>query len=331
MRVLLTGAGGFIGSHVMDGLVRDGHVLTLLLRPASSSPWIHGAPPGGRIVRGSLEDPAALATACENVDAVVHCAGLTKAVRAMDFDRVNAMGTARLLQAAQQRNSVRRFLLVSSLAAAGPATPDRPSVEEAEPTPVSAYGRSKRAGELQVMEKGRIPWVILRPPLVYGPRDRELLPLFRWAERRWAPMPHTGRQPLSVLYVEDLAAAVAQCLVRDECQNRVYHVAHSAWTTPEGLVEAMTGAGRRRITVPRPVLRGLCLAGHVRSRLFGCPSMFSLWKWPEWSAPGWVCDSRRLARDIGFVAETDLSEGIRRTREACRVERNGVSLPNGSR
>ena len=320
MRVLLTGASGFVGSHIMERLVRDGHVLTLLVR----SPWVGDVPPGGRLERGSLEDPATLAAACKNVDVVVHCAGLTKAVRATDFDRVNGVGTARLLRAAKQENSIKRFLLISSLAAAGPATPDRPAVETAVPNPVSAYGRSKRTGELRVMEQDRLPWIILRPPLVYGPRDKELLPLLRWAERRRLPIPHTGRQPLSVLYVEDLAAAVSQCLLRDECCNRVYHVADPVWTTPEGLVEAIAGPARSRFLVSRRVLRGLCLAGHAGSRLSGRPSMFSLWKWPEWSAPGWVCDSRRLARDIGFVAQTDLAEGIRRTQEAVvgRLVRN---------
>ncbi len=324
MRILLTGANGFVGSHVLDALVRTGHEALVLLRETSDPRRIARLLPKVRVSRGRLEDPASLADACAEAEAVIHCAGLTRALRAAAFMEANAAGTDRLVGAANRAPGVRRFLLVSSLAAAGPGTPEHPARESDPPRPVSAYGRSKRAGEEAVRASARMPWTILRPPLVYGPGDPELRRVFRWAARGRLPLPHTGGQPLSVVYAADLADALLACLEPPACHGKTYHAAHPDWTTAAALAGAIAAAvgraDRRRVRIPRLLLPPLCAAAHAAGLLTGRPGVINLFKRPELTAPGWVCDTALLARDAGFRAATDLAEGLRRTAAAYRAE-----------
>ena len=322
MRVLLTGANGFVGSRLLDRLLDAGHAPTLLLRPTADTALIEPLLSRCHVVPGALEDAASLDRACAGADAVLHVAGRTRAIHEQDFAAVNTEGTRRILDAANRQATVRHFVFLSSLAAAGPGTPDRPAREEDTPHPVSAYGRSKRDAEARVRADARMPWTVVRPPVVYGPHDREFLPLFRMAQSRWLPLMHTGSQPLSIVYVDDLARAVAACLDRPACHGKIVHAAHPDWTTPAALAEGIAhavGRPRRARTLPRGLLRAGCTAVHLAGRLTGRPGMLSLWKWPELTAAGWVCDSRHLHHDTGFLPETGLQEGLRQTVAAYRA------------
>lgn len=243
MRVLLTGASGFVGHHTAWALSAAGHDLRLLARPSSDlSPFAEL--PHER-VDAALDDadPAAFAAAFSavssgpagadaaapdsgGIEAVVHVAGLTVASRARDFDRVNALGTAGLARAAAEAG-VSRFLYISSLAAQGPSRDGVPAHPDAPCKPITDYGRSKAAGEEAVLrtagpQAGGMRVQILRPPAVYGPRDVALLPFFRMARRRFVTRVGDGRSRVSVIYGPDLgdaiAALLAQPLVQADAQ-----------------------------------------------------------------------------------------------------------------
>jgi nucleoside-diphosphate-sugar epimerase len=198
-RVLVTGATGFVGSHVAQALLEAGYEVRCGARATSDLRWISGLDTE-RVpldVRGKPED---ISRAVENVDVVVHAAGITRARRPEDYYLVNAEGTRRIATAAL-RAGVRRFVLISSLAARGP---DGPATGD---HPESDYGRSKLKAETHLLAVGgRMEAVLLRPAAVYGPRDTDLLPLFRLANAGWLPVPW-GAGPLQPLYVEDAARA----------------------------------------------------------------------------------------------------------------------------
>jgi nucleoside-diphosphate-sugar epimerase len=317
VRVLLTGANGFVGSHTLDALVEAGHEVAVMLRTTSDTRFIERHLPGLDVRYGTLDDERSLREAVRGASAVVHCAGKTKAVRRKDYYAVNADGARRMAEACNARAAtVEHLVLISSLAVSGPGTRQRPALEEAPPRPVSTYGKSKALGEQWAREVSRVPLTVLRPAAVYGPRDVDFCPAFRAVSRGWKPLLGGGRAGLSLVFARDLARAVLACLDPGQARGGTYHVAHPvAWTQRAFLarIAEALGVRARRLRLPRVALYPVCLAGEVRARLTGSATMLNLQKIPELSAPGWVCSTRKARRELGFVAETELDDGIRAT------------------
>jgi 2-alkyl-3-oxoalkanoate reductase len=142
MKVLLTGGSGFLGSYVAERLSAGGHAVRALVRPKSERRFLEKLP-GIDFAAGAVDDRASLTQAVKDVDAVVHVAGIVKARRPEEFFAVNTQGTKNLLEAVLERGGVKRFVYVSSLAAIGPSADGTPVHENAEPHPVTHYGRSK--------------------------------------------------------------------------------------------------------------------------------------------------------------------------------------------
>ncbi len=318
MRVLLTGANGFVGSHILDRLLLDGHDVSVMLRRTSDTRFIEGHLPRVDVRYGSLESVRLLQAVVHGAQIVVHCAGKTKAVRKGEYYAVNADGTRNLLEACKMAvPAVRRFVYVSSLAAAGPSLPGSPASEEGEPRPVTPYGESKLLGERYVRQQA-VPYVILRPAAVYGPRDADLFLAFKSVRKGFAPLISGGKQPISLIYAPDVAEGVVRAMQCAACEGGVYNLAHPEPSTQQELLSKIAGAmGTEpfRLYVPAFALYPVCLARSLWSKVTGRPSIVNLAKIPEYTAPGWVASTERAARDFGFVAATPLDEGIRLTLE----------------
>jgi nucleoside-diphosphate-sugar epimerase len=310
---LLTGASGFVGSHILDSLRARSLATVLLLRPASNKQFIAAHLPDVELRSGSIGDPESLRQALVGITHVIHCAGATRASRVSGFYEVNQVGTRNVVNAVNgQAGQVQRMVHISSLAAAEPAPPQAPAREDAPPRPVSEYGKSKLAGELEVRNHCRAEYVILRPSAVYGPRDAEFLRLFKAVKGHVLPKP-SGAQALSLVFVKDLAEAVATCLGHPAAAGKTYFVASREIVTARRMAEEI--ASQMKVwTVPLPLptvlLWPICLAQEVLSRLTGKPSVLSLQKFAELRAPGWVCDPTRLEREIGYACATTLKPGI---------------------
>lgn len=318
MKVLLTGASGFVGSHILDSLQARGVATAILLRPTSEKGFIQQHLESAEIRMGSIGDTASLQTALEGITHVIHCAGLTKARRISEFYEVNRLGTRNLVAAANAREGqIQRFVHVSSLAAAGPATRDQPAREKDAPRPVSDYGKSKLAGELEVREHCRVPFVVVRPPAVYGPRDYGFLSLFKAVSRHLLPRP-SARQELSLVFVKDLAEAIVACLEHPAAPGKVYFAAAKEVVTSRAMAEAIAlQANHWTIPFPLPtaMLWSACFVQQLRSGMTGKASLLNLQKFAELRAPGWVCDPSLLEREIGFVCKTTLDQGVAQTRD----------------
>ena len=214
MRALVTGASGFIGSNLVDRLLAEGVQVKCLVR---HTPTLPGSAKSLTLVPGDFQDPASLATAVEDADVVFHVAGVTRAARRADYFRGNLETTCNLLQACQEYGPEdQKFLFISSLAAAGPS-PGNPLTEDEEPRPVSAYGESKLAAERAVLQFGRTrPVIIIRPPAVYGPRDRDTLLLFKSVQKRLHVIPGRGSQKVSLVHVHDLVTGIWQAMLSEQ-------------------------------------------------------------------------------------------------------------------
>ena len=183
MKILVTGASGFIGSALVQALVHAGHDVSALLRRKSSVENLKGV--AFTRITGDLSDQESLVRACEGVDAVFHLAGMTAAKNRAEFFTFNAEGTRNLAHAAVQSKTLRRFIAVSSLAASGPSQGLCPKTEGDPDHPVSHYGESKLRGELYLEElKGQLPYIIIRPPMVYGPRDKNVFLIFKTISKK---------------------------------------------------------------------------------------------------------------------------------------------------
>lgn len=315
MRVFVTGATGFVGSHTTRLLLEQGHEVVALARSEAKARELfpRAAP---RWVWGDLADEAALRRGLEGADVVVHLAGLTKAVRPAEFYEVNAAGTQRVLDAARAAaGDGVRMLHVSSLAAAGPTVRGRLGLESDPPHPISHYGSSKLAGEERV-RAGDLPWTVVRPPAVYGPRDVEFLRLFRVVQRGWAPVFGSGDQELSLVYVEDLARALCACVELD-FQGRTYYAAHPDVVTARELAghigRAVSVTRLRTLRIPKAVVRPALTVSGWCARLLGRATLMSGDKAPEITAEAWTCSSAALERDSGWRAEYDTDRGLAAT------------------
>jgi nucleoside-diphosphate-sugar epimerase len=319
-RVLVTGAGGFVGSHAVDALVAAGWRVRALVRRTSSRRWLEGLPIEFAVADVRREDE--LLAACRDCDAVVHAAGITNARHPRDYFEVNARGTERLWQAARQAGTS-RFLLVSSLAAAGPSRDSAPQDETAPPRPVSAYGESKLAAERVVLEgaaRGEMEAVVARPPAVYGPRDSDILPLVLAARYGVFPMLTSGRREVALVHALDLAAGLRLALEKAPSGGVYFFTDGAVHTLPEvGRVIAETH-GRRVLTIPVPrwAIWAAALAGEAWSRLRRSPATLNLDRARQLSRGGWTASDRRAREELGYRSERDLPRGMRETIEWYR-------------
>jgi nucleoside-diphosphate-sugar epimerase len=319
--VLITGATGFVGSHVAEALAGKVERIRALVRPTSDTARLRAL--GITTETATFEDTVALRRAVQGAEVIVHLAALTHAGTAAELDRVNAEGTRALRDAALDvEPRPRRIVYMSSLAAVGPSG-RRPVGQADEPRPLTAYGRSKLAGERVLLEVAdRIEVVILRAPAVYGPRDTEMLRFFRMAGLGVLPVPAGPNRPLQLVHVADLARAVAAAVTAPSAGG-VFHVANPEplpWSEICLLLGRAAGRRVRLVRVPPAAIRAAAAASELGARAVGRSSMLNRDKARELLAEGWLCDTEDARRELGFEAEIELGEGLRRTWEWYRNE-----------
>jgi nucleoside-diphosphate-sugar epimerase len=257
----VTGATGFVGSHLLDALLEGGaHSRVLVRDPSRLS---ERARANAETVLGDLDDRDALARLVSGCGGVVHLAGLVRAAGAAHFDRANRVGTENLVIALREHAPRARLVHLSSLAAAGPSEDPVGRRPEDPPRPVSAYGRSKLAGEAAVRAHGG-GLVILRPPAIYGPRDVDVLQFFRLASRGVVPIP-SGERWLTVAYVADVVRGILAALA-GAGDGRVLNLGEPAPRTLRSLIGVLAEAGgvrARCVGVPPVVVKVAGLGGDL--------------------------------------------------------------------
>ena len=315
-RALVTGAAGFVGSHLVDALLAHGVPVRALVRPTTNRRFLDPARVEfalGDVADASPVGEAALAHAAEDIDVVYHAAGVVQARGAKEFDAANAHGAARMARAARQAG-VRRFVLVSSQAAGGPPTGAAPRKESDPDQPLGAYGASKRAGELGALAAhGDV--VIVRPPGVYGPRDTAFLRLFRLVSAGFAPLPGGPGQELSLVHAHDLAAALVQAAERGRAGERYYVTSGTPLTAGE-LVDAMARALAKkplRVSVPLGMLEAVAGLAEAWATARGQAPRITRERVKDWAAPRWTVDDAKARAELGYTPQVALAQGIEET------------------
>lgn len=301
--IALTGVTGFIGYRIAQWLTHAGWRIRALVRPSADRRSLTNLPL--ECLTGSLQDPDSLKKLVKDVSAVVHCAGAVRGLTRAQFDAVNVDGLAHLVQAAAPQQTPPRFLLLSSLAAREPH--------------LSHYAASKRKGESVLAKQANtMAWTALRPPAVYGPGDRELLPLLRWMSRGVALLLGANEARVSLLYVDDLAAAVERWLNSHCCPEGIFelhdgHVGGYTWPEVADAVSQVCTRQVWQIRLAAMPLQMLALASMTVSQLGGPAPMLTLGKVREIRHSDWVCDNAAITAALGWEPSVSLVEGLRRT------------------
>ncbi len=327
MKVLLTGGSGFLGSYVAEQLDALGHTVRALVRPKSDKSALEKLR-HVEFAPGSVEDRASLDAAVGGIDAVVHVAGLVKARRPEEFFETNTEGTRKLLAACvAHAPGLQRFVYVSSLAAVGPSVDGKPVADDAECKPVTHYGRSKLEAERGVVAlREQLPVTVIRPPLIYGPRDRETLAFFTSVKNGVLPLLGDGRNTLSVIYGADCAAAIIAAVLSPAAKSpsgRAYFVEDGTihvWR--EALKDVEKALGKRafiRVGLPLGVVKAAAAGSQLWGKLTNTAQMLTLDKVNELKQQHWVCSGEGARRELGWSPKTSWAQGVAAAAEWYRV------------
>ncbi len=318
MRVLVTGATGFLGSHVAADLVGRGHDVVCTVRQTSDTRFLEQLGVERRVA--PMEDEAALGAALAGVDAVVHCAGVIKARTYEDFERVHSGGTLTLARAAKRHApGLKRFVHISTAGVMGASAKGARHVETDTPSPATPYSRSKLAGERALLElAAELPITVLRPPAIYGPRDDEIFAFFQMVKWTRLALRFGGAmKSVSMVYAEDCADACTRAIEADVPSGSVYFLEDGGVYTFEDMAHAIA-AGFDVTLLGAPALpEGVVRAAAVGSELFGKLSgkvmIFTRDKLPELLMEHFAVDSARAQRDLGWTPRVSFPEGAKRT------------------
>ena len=318
MRVLLTGASGFVGGHAAAALHRAGHELRLLTRESSDLSRLDAEQiPYERVVVDLDGDRAGLDAACEGVEAVVHIAARLRGRSEAEFMRTNADATAALGSASRDAG-VGCFVYLSSLAAQGPAPGDAPEPTDVEPHPTSDYGRSKLAGEQALAETWRgAALAMIRAPLIYGPADRGLLPFFQAAERGFAPQLGDGSNRVAGVYGPDLAEALVAILERPPSEPTIWQISDGggAYTWRDLLAALEQAAERplRIIPLPPPIWSAMAAIAEAWAASTDNEPLLDRSRVIEMRQPAWLADGSALEAATGWRPKVGIEQGIAET------------------
>jgi nucleoside-diphosphate-sugar epimerase len=315
-KILVTGATGFVGSHLVDCLVERGSDVRCLVRQSSNLRYVKH--PQVELAYGGLDGSTDWDEALADVDIIYHVAGTTFARRAKDYFTVNHQGTEALLaEAVKRRDRIKRFVYISSLAAVGPARDGAPVDEDTSPAPITPYGRSKLMAEEAVrVVSDLLPVTIVRPPAVYGPRDYGIFEFFKAVKGGMFPMIGRGDKRVSLVHARDLVDGIILAGESEASVGRTYFISSEDNYSMRAVADLMAALMRRRLrafSIPRPLAYGVAIAAEAAAALMGKPPVINRDKVTDLSQTGWTCSIERAKSELGYSQQVPLEEGLRET------------------
>ncbi len=298
--VALTGATGFVGHSVLEELLVQGYQVRALTRREQP------ARAGVTWVAGELSDRASLAELTRGTEATVHVAGVTNAPDAAGFEAGNVTGTLNLIETAVAKG-IPRFVFVSSLSAREPQLSD--------------YGASKARAE-KLLKASPLDWTIVRPPAIFGPRDKEMMELFRAARWGVVPVPAQGRA--SMIHVSDLARLLVALIPTHEAVLRQTFEPDDG--TPGGwshgeTARAIGQAMGRRVRVLGLSGKALHRAAALDHFFRGTKAKMTHDRAAYFAHPDWVVSPEAAVPPAIWQPRVETREGLRSTAQWYRANR----------
>lgn len=300
--IFITGATGFIGRRLATVLLEQGYHVRVLVRPDKNAD--NRVPQTCEQIPASLTDINRLTPAIAESSAVIYCAGSVRGRNPEDFATANIRGVEAMLKALERvddiSGSTPPLLLLSSLAASRPTLSD--------------YAHSKFQGEQLLRDRPKLPWTIMRPPAVYGPGDREMLPLLKMIRRGLLTHVGPAEQRLSLIHVDDLASAIVSCLSAPQhCMHKTFAIDDGtaggySW---QAIGEAVSDGTFLKLRVPQLLLKMTARANLLISSILRYQPMLTPGKVRELLQPDWLCDNQEFTAATGWEPRVDLKQGVK--------------------
>lgn len=309
-KILVTGANGFLGSHLVEALLQKGYQVRALVRKSADLQWIRELPI--EIHYGTISDYNSLAGTIDNIDHVIHVAGATKGRTYQDYALVNVLGTENLIKKClKDAHGPKRFIFFSTLAVTGGSDTQNLIHENIQCSPVSYYGKSKLAAEAVVLQnQTKLPCLILRLSAIYGPRDFETLAYFKLLKKGIRPV---WSGTVSSCYVKDAVNATILCLEKDITSGTIYNISDGRCYTIDDVAKTAEQIMRKKTIRIKFSLSLLSLFAKFNHLLSRGNTVFGPDKIKELTQSCWVCDTSKTQKELGYIPQYTLEQGLQET------------------
>ncbi len=313
MKVFVTGGTGFIGSHLIEFLIKKGFEVFALIRDIKNPKWLKGL--NIHFLRGDLLSIPSLPV---DLDYVFHAAGLTKAFQLAEYYTVNQHGTASILQALySQKIYPKKIIYLSSLAAVGPTADGHPIQESDLPHPLTPYGKSKLMGEIEALKfRDLYPVVILRIAAAFGPRDKDFLGYFKLVKRGILGSLGSEERIVSMCYIKDLVEALYLCAQKEIMSGEIFNIADPhpyIWDDIGRATGQALGKKLIKVNVPIPLVYLGAVFSELGNRITRRPAVMNRHKFREISQKCWIADTRKAKAQLSFQTHSSLQDAIQET------------------
>ncbi len=321
---VVTGGTGFVGSHLVDLLLKKNFTVKCIVRKTSNLRWLKNK--NVEIYDSGLFDKERLKEILKDADYLYHIAGVVKAKNKDGYFKGNVETTRNLLEVLSEVNpNIKRVIIMSSLTACGPAKKNRPCKEEDEPHPITTYGRSKLAQENLAKEfMSKLPITITRAPAVYGERDTEIYLVFKTYKAGLMTLIGFDKKEISLIHVVDLVRGIYMASLSDTAEGQIYFISSEKfydWDSVGNIIGDVLNKKAVKIRLPHFSVYGIAAIAQFFAMFSSKPATFNLEKAKDFVQKYWTCDTSKAKRDFGFQSEISIEEGIKRTIEWYKKEK----------
>ncbi|MGB5287170.1 MAG: NAD(P)-dependent oxidoreductase [Ignavibacteriaceae bacterium] len=313
---VVTGANGFVGSHLVDYLLTKNFEVRCIVRNSSNLRWLENK--NVIIFNCGLFDREGLGEAFKDANYIFHIAGVVKAKNEEGYFRGNVESTQVLLEvAAEKKESIKKFVIVSSQTVSGPSLNGKPVNEESECKPLTTYARSKLKQEQVVSGYQDIfPVTICRAPAIYGERDTEIFIYFQVFNRGLTTMIGFDKKELSLLHVADLVEGLYLAAVSDKSNGEIYFISSEkfyTWDEIGSITSRVLNKKAFKIKLPHFIVFTVAAFAQFFALFSSKPATLNIEKAKDLTQRFWICDTSKAVRDLGYKQKVSVEEGIKRT------------------
>ena len=318
MKALVTGSTGFVGSHLVEKLVARDYRVSCLIRKSTKLDYIRDLPV--EFVNADYGTPESLRPAVEGADYIFHIGGVTKAKDRRVYYLGNHETTKSLLDAVHKYNpGIRRFVLASSLTAVGPGTGTEFVDENTPYHPITTYGKSKMEAERECLaSSSAIPVTIIRPPAVYGPRDKDIFEFFNSVNKHFLPLSGFRRKILSFVHVYDLVDGFIAAAENPKAAGQTYFISNEEvydWEMLGNAAKKVLGTWVIKARVPHFLLYTIAGVSEFVARAQGKAALMNIEKARDGIQSNWLCSPKKAFNELGYKSKLSLEEGVANTIE----------------